>query len=395
MKYDFETINPRFNHGSAKWNELSSYGLGPDSGIVPFSVADMEFRTAPEIVEGLKEFLDTTILGYANATYEFLKAVCAWHEKRHSYHVEPEWILPSHGVVDAFFEAVKTFTEEGDGVLLLTPVYYPMYYAISRNNRCLVDCPLVRNGSRYDIDFDDFEKKAADKNTKLFILCSPHNPVSRIWTREELEKIAQICLRHNVIVISDEIHNDLVMPGYQHIVYQSISDEAASRSVLLTAPSKTFNLAGLQTSSVIIPDPEMRKKFSEHQLMSASNPKCNILGYEACRLAYTKCAKWLDEAISVINRNYLLVKDFMNQNFPAIRITELEATYLLWMDWNGLGLDYKELERINKEEARLFFDEGHVFGAAGEGFERWNLACPTKVVEEALQRMKETYSRYV
>ena len=391
--YDFETVHKRFYTGSKKWDEMTAHGVKETEDIIPFSVADMELTTAPEIVEAIKKELDTSIMGYSNPTPGYLEAVCQWMKDRHGWDAKPEWILPSHGVVDAFFDAVKIYTKEGEGVMLMTPVYYPMYHAVLDNGRVLVDCPLVPEGDSYVVDFEDFERKAADENTKLLILCSPHNPCGRVWTREELEKISQICLKHNVLVVSDEIHFDLVMPGYKHIVYATLSEEAANNCIVCTAPSKTFNLAGLQTSNIFIPNPELREQYLRHLKLSNPNPKCNILGLRACEAAYRNCADWLDQTVALIDTNRQLVIDFLAKEFPEIKVTRLEATYLLWMDWRGLGIDYKELERINHEEARLFFDEGYVFGKQGEGFERWNLACPTRYVEEALERMKAAYKK--
>lgn len=395
MRYDFETVLRRYGMGSGKWEELRKADPNMPEDVIPFSVADMEFVEAPEIVNGLKDFLDKSVLGYANATEEYKESVCRWMREHHGWDAKPEWILPSHGVVDAFFAAIKCFSKEGDGVLLLTPVYYPMYTAIQKNNRKLVDCPLIKNGDTYDIDFDDFEKKLSDENTKLFLMCSPHNPCGRVWKREELEKISELCLKHHVLVIDDEIHHDLIMPGYEHTVFASISKETEQNCLVLTAPSKTFNLAGLQTSNIFVPNDQLRAQFMDFMLCSSANPKCNILGYKACELAYNHCGEWLKECISVVNRNKEVVTSFLAEHFPQIKVCELQATYLLWMDWNGLGLDYKELERINHEEARLFFDEGYVFGKQGEGFERWNLACPTKYIEAALERMEKVYSKYV
>lgn len=395
MAYDFETIIKRYNCGSNKWNEMERAGVTAQDDIVPFSVADMEFVTAPEIKSALHNMVDNMILGYANPTEDFKESVCGWMKRRHNWDAKPEWILPSHGVVDAFYAAVRCFTKEGDGVMLFTPVYYPMYFSIKANNRNLIDCPLIRGEHTYDIDFADFEAKAKDPNTKMLILCSPHNPVGRIWTKEEMEKICKICLENDVLVIDDEIHHDLEMPGHTHVVYAAISKEAEQNCLVLTAPSKTFNLAGLQTSSILIPNEDLRKTFDAFQKQSSANPKCNILGYEACKTAYNECEEWLNECIKVIDTNRQLVIDFFAKNFPQIKVFDLQATYLLWMDWNGLGLGFKELERINHEEARLFFDEGYVFGEQGEGFERWNLACPTKSIKDALDRMKAVYDKYV
>ena len=395
MHYNFETIRKRHHTGSKKWAELLANGVREEEDIIPFSVADMEFETAPEIVAALQEMAAHTVLGYANPTEEYLDTVCRWMKTRHGWDAEPGWILPEHGVVDAFFHAVKIFTQPGEGVMLMTPVYYPMYRAVNDNSRVLVDCPLVYSGGRYTIDFDDLERKAAGENTKLLLLCSPHNPTGRVWRREELERIAAICLAHDVLVLSDEIHFDLTMPGHKHTVYASLSEEAANNCIICTAPSKTFNLAGLQTSNIFVPSPALRERYLASLKRSNPNPKCNILGYCACEAAYQHCAPWLEQALQVIDTNRALVVDFMAREFPQIQVTDLEATYLLWMDWRGLGLPSRELERINHQEARLFFDEGHVFGAQGDGFERWNLACPTRYIQEALERMRAAYAPYV
>jgi cystathionine beta-lyase len=394
-KYNLEETVKRYNTGSGKWNTIAVHMPEAGDDVIPFSVADMEFMTAPEIVKGLQDYLETHILGYANPTDDYKQSVVDWMKNRHDWEPKEEWMLSSHGIVDAFYEAVKAYAKEGDGVMLLTPVYYPMYSAISVNKRVLVDCPLVRTGSRYEIDFDDFEKKAKDPNTKLFILCSPHNPCSRVWTREELERMGRICLENDVFVVSDEIHFDLIMPGYKHIVFSSISDEFAQNSMVCTAPSKTFNLAGLQTSNIFIANEERRKQFMDSQMTSTTKMKCNILGYQACKLAYENCEEWLNQVIDVVAENKRIIEEFFAKEFPQIQIMDFEATYLLWMDWNGLGLDYKELERINREEAGLFFDEGYVFAEQGRGFERWNLACPTKYIVSALERMKKAYAPYV
>lgn len=395
MAYNFETVGKRYHTGSRKWNELLASGVREDEDIIPFSVADMEFETAPEIVTAIKEEVEHYVLGYANPTREYLDTVCRWMRERHGWDARPEWILPEHGIVDAFFNAVKIFTQPGEGVMLMTPVYYPMYRAVNDNSRVLVDCPLVYKGDRYEIDFADFERKATDENTKLLILCSPHNPIGRVWRRDELEHIAEICLKHHVLVLSDEIHFDLVMPGHRHIVYASLSEEAANNCIVCTAPSKTFNLAGLQTSNIFVPNPALREQYMAGLKRGNPNPKCNILGYRACEAAYKHSAPWLEQAIRVIDTNRKLVADFMAREFPQVQVIDLEATYLLWMNWRGLGLDSRELERINHQEARLFFDEGYIFGAQGDGFERWNLACPTRYIREALERMKTAYKKYV
>lgn len=393
-KYDFKTINPRYGVGSGKWNEVEKE-FGKENDIVPFSVADMEFQIAPEIRDGICDFVQSVILGYSNPTVKFKNAVKKWQKDMHAWEIQEDWILPSHGVVDAFFSAVKCYTKENEGVILLTPVYYPMYEAIENNNRKIISSKLIIKNNRYEIDFDDFEEKCKDENNTMFILCSPHNPSGRIWSEEELKKLGDICNKHDVLVISDEIHNDLIMPGNKHISYATIGKEYENNSVVLTSASKSFNIAGLQTSSVIVANENLRNKFYKYIRTTTSNPKCNILGYKGTEIAYLECKEWLKQCIEVIYKNYEIIKNFMNENYPEIEIFDLESTYLMWMDFSKLGFSYKELEEINKKEAKLFFDEGYVFGEEGECFERWNLAVPTQTIEDALDRFKEAYDRHL
>ena len=360
-KYDFETISPRYGLGSGKWNEVENLH-GRDNDIVPFSVADMEFELAPQIKDGICDFVQNTALGYSNPSPEFKEAVINWQKDIHNWEIEEDWILPSHGVVDAFFSAVNCYTQKGEGVILLTPVYYPMYEAIENNDRKIVGSRLKLNNNRYEIDFEDFEKKCKDENNTMFILCSPYNPSGRIWSKEELKKLGDICNKCNVLVISDEIHNDLIMPGHTHVSYATIGKEYEDKSVILTSASKSFNIAGLQTSSVIIANKDLRDRFYEHIRTTTSNPKCNILGYKATEIAYNEGREWLDKCIEVIYKNYELIKDFMNKNYPEIEIFDLESTYLMWMDFSKLGFTHKELEEMNKKEAKIFLDEGYIFG---------------------------------
>lgn len=393
-KYDFDTVKPRYGVGSGKWNEVEKE-LGRDEKIVPFSVADMEFQIAPEIRDGLCDFIQNTILGYSNPTEKYKDSVKMWQKSMHEWKIDTDWILPSHGVVDAFFSAVKCYTKENEGVILLTPVYYPMYEAIENNNRKIISSELKIVNNRYEIDYADFERKCKDKNNTMFILCSPHNPSGRIWRSEELKKLGDICNQNNVIVISDEIHNDLIMPGHKHTSYATLGKEYENNSVILTSASKSFNIAGLQTSNVIIANKDLRDKFFKYIKTTTSNPKCNIIGYKGTEIAYNEGKEWLDECINIIYKNYQLIKNFMNENYPEIEIFDLESTYLMWMDFSKLGFNYKELEEMNKKEAKLFFDEGYVFGKEGECFERWNLATPTYTIEDALKRFKKVYDNHL
>ncbi len=387
MEYNFTTIHPRYRVGSAKWNEIEKMYPDCEEDIIPFSVADMEFENAPEIKEGLKKYIDTYVLGYADPTEEYYQAVCGWMKRRHGWEIKKEWIVRTPGVIKAFFTAVKAYTEPGEGVILLTPSYYPMYAAIDMNKRKQVCSELIHHDGKYEVDWPDFEAKAKLSDTKLFILCSPHNPSGRVWTVEELKKMAEICIANDVVICSDEIHFDIIMPSHKHHVLATVSEEIAKHCVVCTAPSKTFNLAGLQNSNIIIPNKELYDKFYGVLLTEMTNPKCNILGYEANRVAYEACEDWLTQCLAVIDTNRKLVEDFLAKHFPTVVVTPLEGTYLLWMDFNSLGIPYKRLGELMRE-ARLFFDDGYLFGEGGEGFERWNLACPTRYVEEGLERIK-------
>lgn len=389
--YDFETLVSRKKLGSAKWNLVKEDKNSIDE-IVPFSVADMEFKNAPEIVKGLKEYADEAIYGYTEATDAYYDAVCGWMKKKHDYAVEKEWIVKTAGVVPALHIIVQALTNENDGVMVMTPVYYPFYGAIENHNRTIIKNKLVYEDGKYTIDFEDFEKKAKRNDVKLFILCNPHNPVGRVWTVEELRKIGEICLENNVVVISDEIHFDLIMPGYKHTVFSTVASEFEDNSIICTAPSKTFNLAGLQTSNIIIKNEILRKKV-EDELEKSGFFSLNTFGFKACEIAYTKCEKWFEELIVVLDNNRKFVEQFFHENLPEVIVIPLEGTYLQWLDFRKIESDYKVLQEFMEKEAKLFLDEGHMFGEEGQGFERINLACPRKVLEKALNRLLEAVKK--
>ncbi len=313
-------------------------------------------------------------------------------KRRHNWEIKPEWILGSDGVVPAFHNAVKAFTKPGDGVILMTPAYYPFYRAIDNNHRKRVELELTDNNGRYEIDFDKLEELAKQPENTLILFCSPQNPVGRVWTVDELTRLGRICIDNDVMILSDEIHADLIMPGYKHTVFATISEEFAHHCIVCTAPSKTFNIAGLENSNIIIPDDEIRRRYWTEEY-TTGRERLNMLGYKACELAYTKCEKWLEELIELIHTNELTVKDFMAESFPEIKVYTLEGTYLLWLDFRAWGLEPKALEEFMVNEALLFLDEGYVFGKGGSGFERINLACPTWVLKEALERFKDAALR--
>lgn len=386
-KYDFETIINKKGQGSYKWDQM--YKIDPNiaDNIVPLSVADMELKIAKEIIDGLKKYLDSTILGYTGPYESYYSAVIDWLNRRHNFKVKKEWIVCSNGVVSAIYDCVKAFTKEDDGIIVFTPVYYPFYSSIKNNNRKIIECKMLKNENNYyEIDFEKFEKLASDEKNKLLIFCSPHNPLGRVWKREELEKIGNIALKNNLIIISDEIHSDLIMPNYRHTVLQTLSDELSEITITCTAPTKSFNLAGVGISNIIIKNEKLRKKFEIEQDRSSSHVFA-ALGYKACELAYNESEKWLDELILLIDKNQKLVHDFFNKNFVNLSAPLIEGTYLQWLDFKSLELSNEELKKFMNEKAKLYFSEGYTFGKNGSGFERINLAAPTWVIKEALDRL--------
>lgn len=393
MKYDFESLVYRKDVGSSKWDLMKKMNPNVQDNIIPFSVADMEFKNPPQIAEGLKKYIDSSIMGYTNATEDYYKAVCNWMERRHGWKIDKDWITEFPGVVPALYTIIRALTNEEDNVLIMTPVYYPFYNAIKARNRNVLASELLFCNDHYEINFEDLEEKAKLENTKLLILCNPHNPVGRVWSEEELKRIGEICKKNNVIVVSDEIHFDLIMPGFKHTVFANISEEFADNSVICTAPSKTFNIAGLQVSNIIVPNKKIRKKIISERISSIGNSGLNIFGYKACEIAYNECEEWLEELLEVITVNKKLVEDFMKENIPQIKVINLEGTYLQWLNFRSLEKEHKNLEKFMLTEAQFFLDEGYIFGDGGRGFERINLACPTRVLKEALDRLHEAVKR--
>lgn len=387
MKYDFITQVDRSAQGSGKWNGMLQKNPNV-KGIVPFSVADMELKNPPEIMEGLQDFLkQDVILGYTSPTQRYFDNVIHWMQKRHQWIISKDWIVTTPGVVAALSIALEAICKPEDCVLIMSPVYYPFRKVIEANQLKIIETQLIEDHLNYSIDFDDLEKKASLKECKAMILCSPHNPIGRVWTKEELSKIAEICLKHDVFMISDEIHNDLILPGYKHTVLASLSEEIQNKTITCTSVSKTFNLAGMQISNIIIPDSKVKEAFNQVKA-KRSIGNCNILSYEACSIAYEKCEAWLDELLLHIQNNEKLVLDFLKNELPCIQAAPLEGTYLLWLDLRALKLTCEDLEKLMLKHD-LYLDEGYIFGKGGEGFERLNLACPTDTLLKGLNRLKE------
>lgn len=406
MSYDFVTRLNRRDSGSTKWNLMLEKNPDAASGIVPLSVADMEFKNPPEIISALQRYLDDAVLGYTDPTDEFLEACAQWQRRRHGWQAEKRFVVVTPGVVPALYGAVRALTKPGEGVIIQTPVYGPFRTAVEDAGRTVVanplkmveepaeDQPSIEPGQpgatvrhRYEMDFDDLAKKASDPDNTLLLLCNPHNPVGRAWSAADLRRLLDICVENGVAVVSDEIHGDLVMPGHAHVSIMQVADVGEYPNVMVcTAPSKTFNLAGCQSSVAFVPSDAMRDTLRE-ELGRSAIWQLNALAYPATISAYTECDAWLEELIEVVAGNYAFLRGFMERYLPEVEVYPLEATYLAWLDFRAWGLTPQELEDFMTKEALLFFDEGYAFGEEGEGFERMNLACPRSVIEESLERL--------
>ena len=390
MQYDFDTPIDRTHTWSIKHDFKKENGKADD--ILPLWVADMDFRSPDSVVEALKKAVDHGIFGYSRADESYFDAVAAWYQKRHHLTLQPEWMTCTPGIVFALSIAVRAFTQEGDAVLIQPPVYHPFSRAILRNKRTLVENPLVLKDGHYEMDLEDLEQKVLDEHVKLMILCNPHNPVGRVWTREELTALADICLRHHVYVISDEIHGDFVWQGHEQTPYASISEEACLHSMMCTAPSKTFNLAGMATSNLFIPDPEMRRKFRS-ELLDVGQENMNRLGLFACRAAYEGGGEWLDQLIGYLAGNLALVRDFCKNRVPQIQLVEPEGTYLAWLDCRELGMTDDELMAFFSDEAKVWLDPGTHSGKQGSGFMRFNLGSSRSVIAQALDQIEAAWKK--
>ena len=390
MQYDFDTPIDRTHTWSIKHDFKKENGKADD--ILPLWVADMDFRSPDSVVEALKKAVDHGIFGYSRADESYFDAVAAWYQKRHHLILQPEWMTCTPGIVFALSIAVRAFTQEGDAVLIQPPVYHPFSRAILRNKRTLVENPLVLKDGHYEMDLEELEQKVLDEHVKLMILCNPHNPVGRVWTREELTALADICLRHHVYVISDEIHGDFVWQGHEQTPYASISEEACLHSMMCTAPSKTFNLAGMVTSNLFIPDPEMRRKFRS-ELLDVGQENMNRLGLFACRAAYESGGEWLDQLIGYLAGNLALVRDFCKNRVPQIQLVEPEGTYLAWLDCRELGMTDDELMAFFSDDAKVWLDPGTHSGEQGSGFMRFNLGSSRSVIAQALDQIEAAWKK--
>lgn len=386
-QYDFDVVTDRTGTGAAKWNMMDKAKPMHADGIVPFSVADMEFQIAPEIKQAMHDYVEHCIPGYSVAPEGYAESVCAYLKRRHGLEVCPEHLLQTPGIVYALPRAIRALTEEGDGVIIMTPVYHHFAPCITDAGRTVVTCPLVYENGAYTIDFDTFDRLAAEKTNTALLMCSPHNPVGRVWTAEEVNRVAEICQKHGLGLIADEIHFDLVFPGHTHISFGTLEGPLAERTILCTSPSKTFNLAGMNLSNIVVRNAELRKKMVA-ELRRDDMPMQTPFGFVACRAAYEQGEAWLAALLEYLDGNRKFVRDYIHENLPQLHPVELEGTYLQWIDCRALGLEPKALEELMLAHD-LFLDEGYVFGEEGAGFERINLACPRSILEGAMERLKD------
>lgn len=385
MKYNFDLMINRYNTDSLKWDKTER--LFGDKDILPMWVADMDFMSPQPVIDAIRRRSEHGAFGYSVRSNSYLDVFVDWVERRHHWMINKKWIRCTPGIMPAIGLAIQSFTEPGDKVIIQTPVYHPFTHVVTKNKRELVNSPLKFENGKYVMDYEDIERKI-DCGVKMLILCNPHNPVGRVWTREELVKLGDICMRHNVLVISDEAHCDLIYKGNTHIPFASISTKFAESSITCTAPSKPFNIAGLQMSNVIIPNQTLRKTFTEvvDALYLGSS---NTFGLVAAESAYRYGEEWLDELMEYIQGNLEYLTKFVENKLNKIKVIQPEGTYLAWLDCRELGMDAENLEKFFHKEAKVAFDEGYKFGLGGEGFTRVNMACPRALLEEGLNRIEK------
>ena len=384
MKFDFDAVVNRKNTNAIKYDLAKKRGKPEDA--VSLWVADMDFPTAPCIQKAVAEKAAHGIWGYSRPDNRYYDALKKWYKERHNFEVQNEWVVNTPGVCFALATAVKAFTKEGESVLIQKPVYYPFFNIINSLQRKVVNSSLILKNNHYEIDFDDFERKIVQENVKMFILCSPHNPGGRVWTKQELQKISEICLAHNVLVVSDEIHSDITFGSNVHTVYGSLSEQALKNSIICTAPSKSFNLAGLQFSNIFIADEKLRKAFSE-ELEKTGYDEPSVFGIVAATAAYSEGADWFDSVKSYIWENILFAKNYIEENASQIKVLVPEGTYLLWLDFSETGLSDSEINDRVLNKAKVWLDRGSMFGKEGEKFQRINCATPRIILEDALKRI--------
>lgn len=386
---NFDKIIQRRNTNCIKYDFAPERGY--PEGIQPFWVADMDFQVPAQVIDELVRRSAHGIFGYTAPKQDYYDTLSSWFQRHHGWQVSGDEVVITPGVVFALSAAIRAFTSPGDGIIIQQPVYYPFAQVIRENDRRLVNNPLLYRDGSYHIDFEDFERKAAEENVKLFILCSPHNPVGRVWHREELLRLAEICLAHDVMIVSDEIHHEFIRPAFKHTVLASLSEEIAQHTITCTAPSKTFNLAGLQVSNIFIKSTALRRRFRQAvNAVGYSQP--NTLGMFACQAAYTYGEPWLEQLKSYLEANYQRTKEFLQRELPQVYLVEAEGTYLIWLDFRAYNLTDEQLDDIIINKANLWLDSGHIFGEGGSGFQRINIACPWATLEKGLKSLANAFN---
>lgn len=384
MKYDFDQVVDRSKNRSAKYDERKKKFGRED--VIPLWVADMDFKTAQPVIDAMKARAEEGIWGYTSRPDSYFDAVCGWQKRRNGWEIDRSMLSFSVGVVPSLSSMVFVFTEPGDKVLIQTPVYSEFYDVTESWGREVIENPMVEKDGVWSVDFEDFEKKA--KEAKLFFLCSPHNPLGIVWTREELTRMCQICIANDVLIVSDEIHSDLIFHGKKHIPTATLSPEIASHVITCISGTKTFNLAGLQASAVVFPNMELKKRFDKFWF-NLDIHRNNAFSSIAMETAFNEGEEWLEQLLIYIDGNFELIRSFCEENIPQIRPNVPDATYLVWLDCRGLGMENEELRRFMIEEAGLGLNEGWSFGRSLSGYMRLNAACPRSVIEKALKQLKE------
>ncbi|WP_301172435.1 MalY/PatB family protein [Brevibacillus nitrificans] len=388
MRYDFDKVINRLNTASVKWDEVDR--IFGDKDLLPLWVADMDFQVPAPVTDALRARVEHGIFGYTERPESYYEAVIGWMERRHQWSVQKEWICHCPGVVPALSYLVQVFTQPGDKVIIQPPVYHPFTSVVADNGREVVHNPLKYEEGRYFMDFEDLRQKM-DPSVKLLILCNPHNPGGRVWTKEELTELGNFCLENNVMVISDEIHGDLILKGHKHIPFAAISEEFAQNSIICTAPSKTFNMAGMQTSNIIIPNQEYREAFQK-MMSTLVLRMTNTFGVVATEAAYRHGDEWLDQLLVYLQGNLDFLTEYIETHIKGIKVIQPEGTYLVWLDCRELGMDAKGLQEFMGKQAKVAVNQGHVFGPGGEQFIRLNMACPRSLIEEGLERIAKAVS---
>lgn len=385
MPVDFDTVPNRRGTNCFKYDFAREMGMPED--VLPLWVADMDFPTAPAVLERLHALAEHGIFGYTGVKDAYFSAVHNWYAQRFGWETQRSWLVTTPGVVFAIAIAIRAFTQKGDAILIQQPVYYPFANKVTENDRQLVVNPLVLKNGRYEMDFADMERKIVDYHVKMLLLCSPHNPVGRVWTKEELLRVGEICQKHGVLVVSDEIHADFTYAGHTHRVFASVKSEFADFTITCTAPSKTFNLAGLQNSNIFIPNRQLRHAYKK-ELSACGCGGTNCMGMAACQAAYEAGADWLEQLKQYLAGNLAYIRQFLREKLPDIALIEPKGTYLVWLDLRKLGLTEQQQRQLIVQDAKLWLDTGTLFGQGGEGFERINIACPRTTIEQAMQRLE-------